>query len=379
MQTRPSAPGEPRFPARIGMVLAEPRRALERLDLAGGGVRDAAWLVLLGVLCFRLDDLARALMGFSHLSWKSVIPRTLAVVSAELQEAVIIVLPAALIITVVAGRTKRDPTRDLELGAACYVPFFAARALYRALNLEALLGPLPAAANSAATLVGLAGAAVVAFLALGVTRRRSAATSVEAAGSASRMDDPASALMADLHPGTASRVAVTGLAGVLGAALAINASWVVRHGEAISPLARGGDAPDFLLPRIDGQPGQVSLAGLRGRVVLLDFWATWCMPCERMMPMLHGLYGEWRGRGVEFVGINADGSGASPEQLTAYLKGRPQSYPMVLDQDGTVQSLYKVVALPHLVLVGRDGTVAKAFWGMTSKSELADALAAVTR
>jgi cytochrome c biogenesis protein CcmG, thiol:disulfide interchange protein DsbE len=371
METRPVIPVvEPRFPARIGMMLAQPRQALLRVDVRGGGVRDAFWLVLAGLLCFRLEDLARAVMAISHLSFTSVLTRTLAVVSAELREAVVIVVAAALVITLVAGRGRRDPSRDLELGASCYVPFFAVRALYRVLDLEALLGPLPAVANTAAAALALLAAGVMLALAVGVARARPLEEPLTTATAGPREVPPSA-----LDPSTGARVAVTGLAGVLGAAMAINAGWVVRHGDAISPLTQGGEAPDFLLPRIDGEAGHIGLTALRGKVVLLDFWATWCMPCVRMMPTLHGLYQEWQPRGVEFVGINADGSGARPEDVTVFLKQRPRSYPMVIDGDGSVQGMYKVVALPHLVLVGRDGTVRKAFWGMTSKSEISEALA----
>jgi hypothetical protein len=84
-------------------------------------VRDAGYLVLLGLICFRLEDVTRALLGITHLSFGTVLRQMLAVLSQEVQEAIIVVLPAAVAVTLGAGRGKRDPSRDLELGAAAYI------------------------------------------------------------------------------------------------------------------------------------------------------------------------------------------------------------------------------------------------------------------
>jgi thiol-disulfide isomerase/thioredoxin len=347
------------------MVLAEPARALPVIDRQATGVRDAAWLVLAGIVCFRLEDLMRALLGITHLSFGTVIRQTLAVVSYELREAIVIVLPAAILVTLLAGRGRRDPSRDLELGAASYVPFFAVRAVYRALDHEAFLGPLPRSANQVASALALAWALVIVALAVREARRRP--QTAAAAGEA-----PA------VWPRRRSRVAVTTFAALLGAALFLNVGWVFRHADAIRPLGRGTEAPAFSLRRVDGKPGEVSLGSLRGKVVLLDFWATWCAPCLHMLPTLHRLHQRWQPQGVEFVGINSDGATVTPEEVTALLRTNPAPYPMVIDQDGEVGSLYKVVALPHMVLVDREGSIVKTFWGVTSETELSQALAAAT-
>jgi thiol-disulfide isomerase/thioredoxin len=353
------------------MALAEPARALADVDLRGGGVRDAAWLVLIGVLCFRLEDLTRALLGLSHLSLGTVIRQLLAVVSREVQEAVVVVIAAGVAVVIGAGRGRRDPSRDLELGALAYVPFFAARGVYRALEHQALGGPLPLSANQLATSVAALWALVLVVLAIRQARRRPLSTG----GTVPPVAVP---VPQELRAGVPSRVAASALAAVLGASLFSNAAWVTRHADAIRPLARGKEAPSFALPRIDGKPGQLALDGLRGRVVLLDFWATWCQPCVQMMGTLDGLYADWRGRGVEFVGINSDGTLVDPDEVSAFLRARPASYPMVIDRDGEVGSRYKVVALPHMVLVGRDGTIRQSFWGVTSHTELSQALSAAT-
>jgi peroxiredoxin len=363
----------PRLPARVGMLLAQPTSALRLYDEAGGGVRDAAWLVLLGVACFRLEDVMRALLGITHLSASTVVRQMFAALSHEVQEAVLIVLPAAVGVTVLAGRGHRDPSRDLELGAACYVPFFAARAVYRALDLDVLLGPLPRVVNQISSSVGLVGALVVLALAVRVARARPPATA-EPKGATPSTPAPPVAV-----PGLPARLSATALAAFLGAALFVNAGWVIRNADAIRPLRRGGQAPEFSLPRIDGQPGDLALVSMRGKVVLLDFWATWCAPCVHMMDTLHKLHDEWQPRGVEFVGINSDGAMASPEDVRRFLRERPAPYPMVIDESGQVASLYKVVALPHMVLMGRDGSIRKTFWGVTSHDELAEALAAAVQ
>ena len=365
------------LPARLGMVLAEPVRALSMVEARATGVRDAGWLVVAGILCFRLEDLMRALLGITHLSFGTVLRQTLAVISFEVREAIFVVLPAAVLITLVAGRGKRDPGRDLELAAACYVPFFAVRAVYRTLDHEAFLGPLPPEANQLASLAALAWAAVLLALGIAQARRRRPPADSGPTGAAGGEPSVVSAPPAPA-PRSRSRVAVTAFAGLLGAALAVNAGWVLRHADAIRPLGRGTEAPEFSLPRVDGQPGALSLTSLRGRVVLLDFWATWCAPCMHMMPTLHRLYRSWQPSGVEFLGINADGATVTPEQVAAVLREHPAPYPMVIDSEGEVGSLYKVVALPHIVLVDRDGSIIKTFWGVTSETEISQALAAAT-
>jgi thiol-disulfide isomerase/thioredoxin len=164
-------------------------------------------------------------------------------------------------------------------------------------------------------------------------------------------------------------VAVTALALVLGVGLVANAAALAHQGR---------QAPAFELPRIDGQPGTVALAKLRGKVVLLDFWATWCGPCVQMIPVLHQLYEELQPRGVEFVGINSDGPMSTPDEIKAFLRQHPAPYPVVLD-DGEVGGRYQVVSLPHMVVLGRDGAVRRVFWGLTSHDELAQALTRAAR
>src|SRR5262245_1375429 len=235
------APSEARgfFPARIGALLTAPPRALSEIERNGGGLRDALWLVVVGVLCFRSDDLARAVFAVSHVALGGVLRQVLGILSRELQEAAFVILPAAVGLTLLAGRGRRDPSRDIELASGCFVPFFAIRAVARTLSLPGLIGPLPLRARS--VVFWIAAAATFAFfvIALRIARRRDPiARSSSADAPAVAATSPAAAPMVEPTPpevappiaaptlparsALASRLAATALAAVVGVALFAN-------------------------------------------------------------------------------------------------------------------------------------------------------------
>jgi thiol-disulfide isomerase/thioredoxin len=165
------------------------------------------------------------------------------------------------------------------------------------------------------------------------------------------------------------RVAAMVVGGVLAGALAVNVVWLSRNRDAITPIGQGVLAPDFELPRIDGMPGRVSLHQLRGKVVLLDFWARWCPPCLALRPTLHDIYAARQEQGLEFLAISSEGSMVDRAEIEAFSRQNPTPYPSLLD-DREVGGLYRVASLPHLVLIGRDGVIRRVMVGQRRKAEL---------
>jgi thiol-disulfide isomerase/thioredoxin len=124
-----------------------------------------------------------------------------------------------------------------------------------------------------------------------------------------------------------------------------------------SPLV-GKPAFAFKLDMLDGK--QFQLAGHKGRVVVLDFWATWCGPCMQTMPLIDGVVREFAGQPVDLVAVNLE---EQPDQIKSMLERYKLKVPVALDHDGAVSARYGVTAIPQTVVVDREGKVARLFVG----------------
>lgn len=111
-------------------------------------------------------------------------------------------------------------------------------------------------------------------------------------------------------------------------------------------------APDFTLKSRAGQP--VSLSGLRGKVVLINFWATWCGPCRKEMPLLEQLSKKYEPLGFKLVGINVEQDSSLAD---VFLKDVKVTFPILLDPANGVSKLYNVAAMPSTVIVDRKGNI----------------------
>jgi thiol-disulfide isomerase/thioredoxin len=120
----------------------------------------------------------------------------------------------------------------------------------------------------------------------------------------------------------------------------------------------GKPAPDFELELLDGT--RFRLAEHRGRVLVLDFWATWCGPCMQAMPQIERVVDEFRDRGVKLVAVNLQ---ENPRQITTTLERQKLHPSVALDRDGTVAEKYGAHAIPQTVIIDQSGTVARLFVG----------------
>jgi peroxiredoxin len=120
----------------------------------------------------------------------------------------------------------------------------------------------------------------------------------------------------------------------------------------------GKAAPEFELEMLAGD--RFRLSEHKGKIVVLDFWATWCSHCLQTMPELVRLHADSAGRDVEVVAVNLE---ESPEQITTMLDRHQWKVPVALDRDGAVAARYGVTAIPQTIVIGRDGTVARHFIG----------------
>jgi len=116
-------------------------------------------------------------------------------------------------------------------------------------------------------------------------------------------------------------------------------------------VAKGLTAPNFSLPDLDGK--MVSLSDYRGKVVLLNIWATWCPPCVEEMPSMEKLYQELQAEGFEILAVSIDESGA--QDVLPFMKKHKLSFPALIDSRGTLKGLYQTTGVPESFIIDKDG------------------------
>jgi peroxiredoxin len=125
------------------------------------------------------------------------------------------------------------------------------------------------------------------------------------------------------------------------------------------PLGRGSVAPAFALARLDGG-APVVLDRLRGRVVLINFWATWCKPCEDEMPAMQRLYEALAPEGFELLAVSVD---EDRSEVASFVERLGLTFPVLMDSDQSVARAYQSFRFPETLLIDREGVVVERYVG----------------
>jgi peroxiredoxin len=154
----------------------------------------------------------------------------------------------------------------------------------------------------------------------------------------------------------------------LAALTVVFGAWLGR--ESYQPVTTGSVAPDFAATTMAGEP--VTLADYRGKVLLLNVWATWCAPCEREMPSMQRLYEALEGSDFEILAVSIDArlgesdvAGRPGGDLGAFADRYGLTFPILHDPTGGIQAIYQTTGVPESFVVDRNGTIIKKVAGPT--------------
>jgi thiol-disulfide isomerase/thioredoxin len=135
-------------------------------------------------------------------------------------------------------------------------------------------------------------------------------------------------------------------------------------------IAKSSPAPDFTLESLDGK--NMRLSDLRGKAVLLNFWATWCGPCKIETPWLVELQNQYGSQGLQVIGVAMDDSGK--EDIAKFAKDMGVNYPVLLGKEAVGDAYGGVPALPESFFIGRDGKIVDKIIGLKGKAEIEDSI-----
>ncbi|HDZ59366.1 MAG TPA: TlpA family protein disulfide reductase [Actinobacteria bacterium] len=138
----------------------------------------------------------------------------------------------------------------------------------------------------------------------------------------------------------------------------------IYQAEKTPPLMEGDMAPDFTLQTLDG--GQISLSDLRGKVVLVNIWATWCNPCREEMPYMERQYQNLKDQPFEILAVSQDRLGET--EVEPFVKEYGLTFPILLDPDKNVGGLFQSSKFPESFIIDKDGVIVERVVGQLGPS-----------
>jgi thiol-disulfide isomerase/thioredoxin len=334
----PSAERGPGRLTRLGLALVRPRAALavaDHPDESGRAGTDLVVLLLIAVVAVHLRSVVSTIWLASVIDLGIGLRALLNVVAGSVTTTLAWLLIGAALIWLAAGR-RRALGRDFDLACVAVVPIVVVEIVADLVVRTFDLDP-PAWTQWVIAGVGFAWASVV--ILLGVIQARG-------------RDEPAAAVPAGLR--RAGLGAGAGVLAVAALGFAIQAAWVIGHLDWLRPMVQGDRVPAFAFRKIEagGALGAVvESAALEDKVIVLDFWETWCKPCRQAMPSLSALAGRGKGH-IVVLSINLDNPGRARELFD---EGGYRHTLVAGSEDAAER--FGVGPIPHLVVVDRGGIV----------------------
>lgn len=142
------------------------------------------------------------------------------------------------------------------------------------------------------------------------------------------------------------------------AALGIGLAVMVRTlDDELFPVGIGSEAPDFEALTLDAEPTTKTLEDYRGEVVLLNVWATWCLPCREEMPSLQRLHEALGGRGLKIVAVSIDRDENARQLILDFAREYGLTFEILHDPSGEIQRAYQTTGVPETFVIGREGDI----------------------
>lgn len=132
--------------------------------------------------------------------------------------------------------------------------------------------------------------------------------------------------------------------------------------DELTTVSVGSDAPGFAAKTMDPTPRMKTLSDYRGDVVLLNIWATYCIPCRTEMPSFEAVYKDFAPKGLKVVAVSVDQAGME-QQIREFASEYKLSFEILYDDTGAIQSIYRTTGVPETFVIGRDGVIHKRFIG----------------